>query len=190
MIRFKLTLASVVFACAATAIVGAGSAFADAAGSVNSAVNFFQNGQATGGAPVTVDAKGPIPISDKVELPGFAFNVYDVDIAGNRLTMTLIAELEKLQITLYDDTTFDRYYFAFDQQITSVQMSDMTDPNFKASVEIVQPGSQISSKGAFVDGMPTEFTLENGGILITIGEGTDLTKILENGGSLTVDFET
>ena len=186
--KFNLTLRTVVFAYAATAFVAAGPAFADMVGNVSNAVNFFQNGKATGGAAMTVDAKGPVAISDDVELPGFAFNVYDLDFTANSVTMTLVAQLEKLQITLYDDTTFDRYYFAFDQEITSAELSSETDENFKASVEIIAPGTKVTSKGAFVDGLPTEFTLEKGGILVTIGEGTDLTKISESGGSLTVNF--
>jgi hypothetical protein len=105
-----------------------------------------------------------------------------------RSATTLIAQLEKLQITLYDDTTFDRYYFAFDKEVSSAELSDMTDANFAADVEILAPGTTVSSKGAFVDGMATDFTFENGGILITIGAGTDLTKITANGGSLTVNF--
>lgn len=152
------------------------------------AVNFFENGQATGGAPMTVDAQGPVEITDAVELPGFAFHVYDVDFTANSVTMTLVAELENLQITLYDDTTFDRYYFAFDEEVTSATLSDMTDENFSATVELIAPGSTVSSVGAFVEGLPTEFTFENGGILVTVGAGTDLTLIAENGGSLTVDF--
>ena len=53
---------------------------------------------------------------------------------------------------------------------------------------MIAPGTKVSAAGAFVDGMPTDYTFENGGILITIGEGTDLTKVTENGGSLTVNF--
>jgi hypothetical protein len=67
-------------------------------------------------------------------------------------------------------------------------MSDTTDENFSATVEMIAPGTSVSSMGAFVDGLPTDFSFENGGILITVGEGTDLTKISENDGSLTVNF--
>lgn len=183
----KLNLRTIVLAYAALG-VAAGPAIANEAGTVTQAVNFFQNGQFTGGAPLTVDVKGPVEISDKIEFPGFAFNVYDVDVTVNSLTMTLIADLEKLKITLYDNTTFDRYFFAFDHQVTSAELSDKTDENFKASLEIVEPGTQMSSKGAFVDGMQTDFTFDLGGILITITEGTDLTKITDNGGSLIVSF--
>ena len=163
-------------------------AVADSAKTLNQAVNFFQNGKATGGQPFTVDAKSSIAITDKVELPGFAFHVYDIDVTGKSLTMTLVAQLEKLQITLYDDTTFDRYYFAFDHEVTSAELSDATDENFHASVEVIAPGTKVSSAGAFVDGLATDYTFQNGGILVTVGEGTDLTKIKDNGGSLTVNF--
>lgn len=155
---------------------------------VETAANLFQNGKATGSQAMTVDAKGPVAISDAVEFPGFAFAVYDVDVTEDSVTMTLIADLAKLQITLYDDTTFDRYYFAFDTAVTSAEISGESDENFKATVEILEPGTSVTSVGAFVDGMPTEFVMENGGILVTVGEGTDLTKISENGGSLTVNF--
>lgn len=163
-------------------------ALAETPETVNQAVNFFENAKATGGAPFTVDARSEMPINDEVELPGFAFKVYDVDFTPNSLTMTLTADLEKLQITLYDKTTFDRYYYAFDKAITAAEIAVSTDENFKAMVEIVSPGTQVSSKGSFIDGLPTDYTFDNGGILITIGEGTDLTKIKNNGGSLTVNF--
>lgn len=187
MTHFKSILATALFASTALSFAAMPAA-ADTLSTVAQAVNFFENGQATGGKSMTVDAKGPVEITDAVELPGFAFAVYDVDVTTDSLTMTLIAELEKLQITLYDDTTFDRYYFAFDEEVTSAELSDSTDENFSATVEMIQPGTIVSSVGAFVDGLPTSFTFENGGILITVGEGTDLTKISENGGSLKVNF--
>ena len=68
------------------------------------------------------------------------------------------------------------------------KLSDVTDANFSAKVEAIAPGTTVSTAGAFVDGMPNEHMFENGGLLITIGEGTDLAKILANNGSLTVEF--
>jgi hypothetical protein len=168
----------------------AGSATVNAADTVNQAVNSFQNDKATGGAAMTVDAKGPVEITDAVELPGFAFKVYDVDFSSDSLTMTLVAQLEKLQITQYDNTTFDRYYYAFDQQVSEAELSAKTDENFSAAVELIAPGTSITTAGAFVDGMATEYTFDQGGILITVGDGTDLGKVSENGGSITVDFTT
>lgn len=188
MTHVKTNFATALFTSAALMFAAAGPIAADTVGTLSQAVNFFENAQATGGNPMTVDAKGPVAITDAVELPGFAFAVYDVDVTNDSLTMTLIAQLEKLQITLYDDTTFDHYYFAFDREITWAEVSDISDENFKATVEILKPGTMVTSKGAFIDGLETEFTFENGGILITVGAGTDLTKIIENGGALTVNF--
>jgi len=188
MTTLNTTLRAALFAGMAFAVTTVGPAAAATVGTVNQAVNFFQNEKATKGAPMTVDVKGPVEISDDVELPGFAFAVYDVDFTASSVTMKLVAQLDKLQITLYDDTTFDRYYFAFDQEVTSAELSDMTDENFSATVEVVAPGTKVSSAGAFVDGLSTDFTFENGAILVTINNGTDLTKVLANGGSLTVNF--
>ena len=66
-------------------------ALADTATTMTQAVNFFENAQATGGNPMTVDVKVPVQITDSVELPGFAFAFYDVDVTCDRLTMSLIA---------------------------------------------------------------------------------------------------
>ncbi len=177
-----------VLAGAVVAFTAAGCAAMMSAATVSQAVNMFENGQATGGVPLTVDAKGPVAITDGVELQGFAFGTYDVDATANSITMTLVAQLENLQITNYDATTFDRYYFAFDSKVRSASISPMSDPNFSATVEVLRPGTQVTAAGAFVDGLGTDFTFDKGGILVTIGEGTDLTKISENGGSLTVNF--
>ncbi len=155
---------------------------------VNQAVNSFQNAMATMGAAATVDSQGPIAISDGVELPGFAFGTYDVDVTADSLTMTLIADPANLMITMYDDTTFDRYYYEFDAEITAAEIADSTDPSFAATVEILEPGTTVMTDTSFVKGLLTEWTFENGAILITIGEGTDLNEISANGGSLTVEF--
>jgi hypothetical protein len=64
---FKFTPRAALFTGAIFAIAAVGPATADTVGSVSNAVNFFQNGQATGGAPMTVDAKGPVTISDDVD---------------------------------------------------------------------------------------------------------------------------
>ncbi len=65
---------------------------------------------------------------------------------------SFVAQLEKLMITQYDATTFDRYYFAFDTEITSAKLSDATDENFAANVEVIAPGTTVNTAGAFVDG--------------------------------------
>lgn len=133
----KSTLPTAFFAGTALAFASMPVA-ADTLSTVTQAVNLFENGQATGGHPMTVDAKGPVKITDAVELPSFAFAVYDVDLTSDSVTMTLTADLAELKITLYDDTTFDRYYFAFDHEVTAAEVSDTTDENFSAKPLLMQ----------------------------------------------------
>ncbi|MEM6293555.1 MAG: hypothetical protein AAGA54_19940 [Myxococcota bacterium] len=109
-------------------------------------------------------------------------------MTADSITMTLVANPADLMITMYDDTTFDRYYYAFDQEITAAALGASTDENFSATVEILEPGTTVTTDTSFVKGLPTEWTFENGAIAITIGEGTDLNEISSNGGSLTVEF--
>ena len=155
---------------------------------VEQAVNTFQNSMATGGGAFTVDVQGPAAITDETELVGFAFGTYDVDATASSVTLTLVADLDQLQITQYDSSTFDRYYFSFDAEIGAAEISDATHPDFSATVELIEPGTSVTTDGTFVEGLATDFTFETGGFLITIGDGTDLTPIREDGGSLTVEF--
>ncbi|WP_273507944.1 hypothetical protein [Planktotalea frisia] len=182
------TLRNSVFTAAVIALAVSLPASAEMAGSLKQIVNTFQNGQATRGAEMAVDAKSAVTITDGVELPGFAFHVYDVDATGDSVTMTLVAKLEKLMVTKYDETTFDRYYIELDREVTSAEIAASSDENFSASVEILAPGTQVTAAGAFVEGLASAYTFENGAILVTVGDGTDLTKIIENNGSLTVNF--
>lgn len=154
--------------------------------SIEQAVNIFTSDSVTGGVPLTVDVGGPNAIGAGVEFPGFAFGTYDVDVSASSLTMTFVNDPANLGISVYDASTVDQYYFEFDQGISAASISGFTD-GFAASVEIIAPGSTASSVGSFVDGLPTSFVFENGGILISIGEGTDF-NLIGTGGSLTVDF--
>lgn len=139
------------------------------------AVNIFTSGVVTGGAPLTVDAQGPVAITDAVELPGFAFGVYNVDAAASRVTLEFARDPSTLGIAQFDASTVDQYYFEFDRPLGGAVLSADSNPNFAATVELVAPGATASSVGAFVAGAPTAFTFENGGFLLSIGEGADLT---------------
>lgn len=154
--------------------------------SVEQAVNIFNSGSVTGGVPLTVDVGGPTAITGGLEFPGFAFGTYDVDVSASSLTMTFVNDPADLGISVYDASTVDSYFFEFDQAIASASISSFTD-GFGAAVEIIAPGTTASSMGSFVDGLPTSFVFGNGGILITIAEGTDL-NLVGTGGSLTVEF--
>lgn len=149
-----------------------------------SAVNFLVNGQVTGGVPMTVDVGGATPIGNGVEYPGFAFGTYDVDVTTAGLTMTLATDPSKLQIGTYDASTKDLYYFEFDRPVSSARLSDATE-GFHATVTVISPGDVISSNGAFAPGLATSFMFANGGVLITIGEGSAL-RTVGTGGTLSV----
>ena len=168
------------------ALAAACSSGVDTATQVNQAVNIFTSGVATGGAAFTVDAKGNTAIAQGVEFPGFAFGTYDVDASSTSVKMTLVANLANLQITEYDSTTVDQYFYEFDRQVTFASIAPGSNAGFAASVRVVAPGETVTSGGTFVTGLPTSFTFANGGILVSIGQGTSLTTV-GTGGSMTVD---
>ncbi|MEM1373422.1 MAG: VPLPA-CTERM sorting domain-containing protein [Pseudomonadota bacterium] len=151
---------------------------------VEQAVNIFTSDSVTEGAPLTVDVGGPVPIMAGTEFPGFAFGTYDVDVSGDSIEMTFVNDPGSLGISVYDASTVDQYYFEFDREIVSAALG-ATTTGFAADVEVIAPGTMASSVGGFVPGAPTDFTFENGGVLISIGEGTDL-NLVGTGGSLTV----
>jgi len=160
--------------------------FPATATTVEQAVNVFNSPGATNGMPMTVDVQGPATIGDAVEFPGFALGTYDVDASPSQLKMTLAADPSALMITDYDSETRDLYYYEFDVPVATAAISDAAE-GFAATVQIVSPGDTASSDGTFVDGLATSFTFPNGGILITIGDGTALGTVGQ-GGSFSVDL--
>lgn len=153
---------------------------------VTQAVNLFNSPAATNGVPLTVDVQGPATIGDAVEFQGFAFGTYDVDASPSQLKMTLATDPATLQIADYDSATSDSYYYEFDIPVATASISNAAE-GFAATVQILSAGDTANSEGAFVDGLGTSFTFANGGILITIGEGTALGTVGQ-GGSFTVDL--
>jgi len=153
---------------------------------VTQAVNFFNNPGATNGVPLTVDVQGPATIGEALEFPGFAFGTYDVDASPSQLKMTLATDPSTLQVADYDSDTSDTYYYEFDVAVTTASISNAAE-GFAATVQILSPGDTVTSEGTFVEGLATSFTFVNGGILVTIGEGTALGTVGQ-GGSFTVDL--
>lgn len=135
-----------------------------------------------------MDQGGPVAVAAGVEFPGFAFGTYDVDVSANSLTMTLATDPNDLGIAVYDASTVDQYYFAFDQKISSAFLdTGASNANFAAIVDIIAPGTTANAGGTFGPGLDTSFSFGNGGILVSIGEGTDLFGV-GTGGALTVQF--
>lgn len=173
------------FVLAAAIALISGGAYASSVSTVEQAVNIFTSGSVTGGAPFTVDVGGPTPIVPGTEFPGFAFGTYDVDVSSNAVKMTFVNDPSNLGIAVYDASTVDRYYFEFDREIAAASFASFTT-GFEAMLEIIAPGTMVSSVGGFVPGAPTDFTFANGGVLISIGQGTNLNTV-GTGGSLTVN---
>ncbi len=153
---------------------------------VTQAVNFFDSPAVTSGMPQTVAVSGPATIGDEVEFPGFAFGVYDVDATASQVTMTLATDPNALQVANYDNDTKDFYYYAFDIPVATARISGATE-GFAANVQILPAGATATAGGTLVPGLATSFSFENGGILVTIGNGTNLTSVGQ-GGSLTIDL--
>lgn len=158
--------------------------FAGTPDSLASAVNFLVNGEVTGGVPMTVDVGAATPIGDGVEYPGFAFGTYDVDVTPTGLTMTLATDPGKLQIGTYDASTKDLYYYEFNRPVSSAVVTAATK-GFNALVTVISPGEVITSHGSFAPGLATSFMFANGGVLVTIGEGSAL-RTVGTGGTLSV----
>ena len=168
----------------AAALAMPGSANATTISTVEQAVNIFTSGVVTSGAPLTVDVGGPKTVKGGVEFPGFAFGTYDVDIRPDGLSMTFVNDPANLGIAVYDASTVDRYYYAFDREVVKASILSET-PGFAATVDIIAPGDTASSVGAFIPGLPTSFVFDQGGILVSIGDGTDLNRV-GTGGALDI----
>lgn len=177
----------ILFLAAPLLIIGCSDSDDDTkASSVTQGLNIFINEQVTGGVPLTIDVGAEVAIGPEVEYPGFAFGVYDVDATGRSLTMTLATDPNDLMVATYDANTSDLYYFEFDKEVSSASVSSAAD-GFSATVDVVPLGQGVTTEGAFGD-LPKDFTFTNGGILVTIGEGSSL-RTVGQGNSLTVDID-
>ncbi len=87
---------------------------------------------------------------------------------------------------LLPDGRFDRYYFAFDEDMSNVSISGGS-PGLTAgaSVRPLPAGYEIPLADLFGTGYPLPITLPNGGFVLELGGGTDLTEL---GQTISVDF--
>ncbi|MEM6309014.1 MAG: hypothetical protein AAF754_03105 [Pseudomonadota bacterium] len=130
----------------------AASAFAATVSTVTQAVNIFTSGVVTGGTVLTVDA------------------------SSTSLTMTFVNDPAALGISVYDASTVDQYFFEFDTKIAAASISTAT-VGFATTVSPTAPGTTANSVGSFLPGLATSFDFGNGGILIGVGEGTNLNTV-------------
>ncbi|MEL7219953.1 MAG: T9SS type A sorting domain-containing protein [Bacteroidota bacterium] len=149
-----------------------------------SVYNSFEDATLTGGQQAFYGAAGPVDISNEVEFPQF-INFYDIDVEECGLTMTLFNNSDAADLLL-PDGRFDRYYFAFDQDMSNVSISGgspgLTD---NATVTPLPAGYEIPLADLFGTGYPLPIILPNGGFVLELGGGTDLTEL---GQTISVDF--
>lgn len=132
---------------------------------------------------------------DSVETEGVevVFNVFNNN-SVNRGSVDLKSSLYKhqfepglLQLTLWSNAPamtlllpakrYDRYYYSFvDKRVVSARLIDKYQLNESAKVTVLQPGYEITA--ANPENKMFSNILANGGILVEVGPGTDLTELL------------
>ncbi len=149
-----------------------------------SVYNSFEDATLTGGQQAFYGAAGPVGISDDIEFPQF-INFYDIDLTDSGLTMTLFNNSDAADLLL-PDGRFDRYYFAYEGDISNINISGGS-PGLadNATVTALPAGFTLPFIDAFGTGYPLPITLPNGGFVVELGGGTDLTNL---GQTLSVDF--
>lgn len=148
--------------------------------------NTFEDATLTGGAQTIYGLSQPTPISDpEVELPNY-INFYDMDFSANSLTMTLVNNSDAADLVL-PENRFDRYYLGFaSNTVTSVTLDGTDELNEFATVSVLPAGFTLEASDLFDTGIAVPVDFSQGGILVELGAGTDLTN---TGVTVTVNFE-
>ncbi len=139
------------------------------------ATNTFEDSVFTAGTQTVFGQDTTTIIDPGVELPLFA-GVYDIDVNGNKLTMTL-ANNSTVADLILPSGRFDRYYFEFNTAIASVMTDLLAAPGYAATASVIAPGSVFNFADVFGTGLPTVLNATNGGLLIEIQPGSDLTNL-------------
>ncbi len=146
--------------------------------------NSFEDATLTGGAQAFYGAAGPVVINDDLEFPQF-INFYDIDVSECGVTMTLFNNSDAADLLL-PDGRFDRYYFNLEQDMSNISISGGSPGlTVAATVTALDPGFEIPLSDLFGSGFPLPVTLPDGGFVLELGGGTDLTEL---GQTITVDF--
>lgn len=140
-------------------------------------LNTFQDSVLTGGAQTVFGLSDPETVTlPAVELPNF-IDLYDIDIDDDGVTMTLVDNSIVADFVL-PDGRFDRYYLKFDDSIvTAASLDGTAELNEFADVQVLAPGFTLNAADIFATGIPVAQEFPNGGLLIELGSGTDLTNL-------------
>ncbi len=148
--------------------------------------NTFEDATLTGGAQTIYGLSDPTPISDpEVELPNY-INFYDIDVSENTITMTLVNNSDAADLVL-PEGRFDRYYVGFaSNTVNTATLASTVGLSEFASVTILPAGFSLEAQDLFGTGIPVPVDFGQGGLLIELGAGTDLTN---TGLELTVNID-
>lgn len=148
--------------------------------------NTFEDATLTGGAQTIYGLSTPTAVSTpEVELPNY-INFYDIDIGRNTVTMTLVNNTDAADLVL-PDGRFDRYYIGFAANtVSKVRLIGSAALNANATVSVLPAGFSLSAADLFGTSIPTPVDFSQGGLLVELGGGTDLTNL---GVQLTAAFE-
>lgn len=169
-------------ACVVSLFCFAVQAHADVVGDTVTVANTFEDATLTGGvqgAFLLVEGTVEDP---RVEFPtGF----YGIDVSEGSYEMTLVDNSRATDL-IFPDGRFDRYYVGFGtNRVTSVSLDPDAALNASATVELVEPGT-VQVADLFGRGFDS-FDLPNGGFVLSLAGGTDLTTI---GSTAKVNFES
>ncbi|MEM8736361.1 MAG: hypothetical protein AAGG44_19185 [Planctomycetota bacterium] len=156
-------------------------------GDTVNAANTFQSTPFTSGIENIFQVGSATVVDPDVELPLFA-DIYNVDFAGDSLTMTL-ANNSGLAVTQYGAGDFDRYYYGFDGHfVDSVAIaSGDNELTNGLTVGLLAPGFELDVEDNFGTGIALPRAYPNGGFFLQFGEGTDLRTLNT---SLSINFES
>jgi hypothetical protein len=132
--------------------------------------NTFQDTGITGGVQTIFG------LDTAVELPNY-IGFYDIDLGSNTLTMELVDNSQAADLVL-PEGRFDRYYVGFGSNtIESVSLDGTAELNEFATVSILPAGFSVDIDDQFATSIAMPINYKNGGILIELGAGTDLTEL-------------
>lgn len=141
-------------------------------------INSFSDPTLTQGAEMTF-----MQIEAPTETP-LELAMYTITVSENQITFELVDNSAASDL-VFPEGRQDIWYISV-EGATSYSLSDDSDANFNPSETAVDAGSTLQFDGAFRDGLLLEYPLDDAGIRVALGGGTDLNEI---GTSWVIDFE-
>lgn len=170
----KILCATLVLGCACGAAK---------AGTV-SVANTFEDSAMTGGSQASFATSGPETIDGGDEFTNFA-GLYDIDVSSSSIVMELVDNSGVTDMVI-PAGRYDRYYFEFESTVDEAALAGGASLNADANLVILDPGTKVHMVDTFSTGIETPLVFSNGGILVELTEGTDLSTL---GSTVVVNYQ-